>query len=247
MLTIFVFKQRLCPDDKTALIVSGTPDNRAYTCPKCKKIITKANPTEYNRLGVRIQGSTRKFLERDAILTKDKTLDFEKVLVPENPTCQKCRNDETRSAQATANREKKIKLGLMDDMQEIPKEVTDNDIIKYEINMKLQTDANEKRKAEAYEKQKIQREIDEAERKARLKAQLSNPEDLLVSKDQMVPLLDPESLRVEQEAKAKDIRIEDYKKNLELKKKLKEDIAKTDEEIAKLKKQLEEAKKNESA
>ena len=135
----------------------------------------------------------------------------------------------------------------MDDMQEIPKEVTDNDIIKYEINMKLQTDANEKRKAEAYEKQKIQREIDEAERKARLKAQLSNPEDLLVSKDQMVPLLDPESLRVEQEAKAKDIRIEDYKKNLELKKKLKEDIAKTDEEIAKLKKQLEEAKKNESA
>ena len=240
MVTIFVFKQRVCPIDKTPMKMSS--NKRILTCPECNKIVSKDNPVEYNALGIRIEGSTRDFKIRDQRIAGDNTLDYDKVLVPEEPICQKCRNYERISAQATAKRERKEKLGIMDDMQEIPNEVSDADILKFEINRKIQTDLQERRKAEAYEKQKIQREIEGAERKAKLK-QLQNPDSLLVSKEEIKPLIDPETMKAEQEALAKDVRIEEYKKKLEEAKKLKEGIAKTDEEITKLKKQLEEARK----
>jgi len=50
-------------------------------------------------------------------------------------------------------------------------------------------------------------------------------------------------LKIEQDAKAKDIRIEDFKKKQEEAKKIKETIAQTDKAIAKLKQELAEATK----
>lgn len=242
MLTIFVFKQRLCSVDKTPMIISTSLDNnKVFTCPKCKKIVTKDNPTELNSLGVKIQGSTRYFMERDKRLAADYTLEFDKVPVPEETICVRCRNYETRAAQATAKREKKEKLGIADDVKEIPKEVSDSDLYKYEINRKLQTDFQERRKAEEYEKQKVERARQEAERKKILEEQMKQPQ--MPTKEEMEPLIDPETMKIEEEARARDIRIAEYKKNMEEKQKIKEDIAKTDEEITKLKKELEEANK----
>lgn len=243
MIMIFVFKQHICPIDKVPLVISGTPDKKIYTCPKCKKIVTKDNPVEFNNLGIRIQGSTRKFLERDQILAKDKTLEFEKVPVPEETSCMRCRNYATRNAQATMKREKKLEMGIADDIREIPAEVSDADLYKYEINKKLQTDYQEARKAEAYEKQKQERAAAEAERRKQLEQKMKNPETLMPNPEEIQPLVDPETMKIEQDAQAKDIRIEAYKKNIEVEKQLKADLKKKNKEIEKLKKKLENAKK----
>ena len=98
----------------------------------------------------------------------------------------------------------------------------------------------EARKAEAYEKQKKDRETAEKER-AKLAEQMKAAQ--LPTKEEIKPLIEPEMLKIEQDAKAKDIRIEDFKKKQEEAKKIKETIAQTDKAIAKLKQELAEATK----
>lgn len=236
MLTIFVLKQHTCPNDKTPLIISEVEGKKIYGCTKCRKAFRSDVPSEYNAIGIKILGSTRDFSVRDSRLAKDITLEFDKVPVPEQTMCQKCRNYQTRAEQATKNREKKIASGLSDDMKMIPNEVSNADLIKYEIFRKTQEEYQTARKAEAYEKQKADRALAEKERQAKLAEQVKAAQ--LPTKEEMQPLITPEMLEMEKEAKAKDIRVEEYKKKQEEAKKLKENIAKTDEEIAKLKNQL---------
>ena len=154
--------------------------------------------------------------------------------------CQKCRNYHMRADQATAKREKKLAMGLPDDMTLIPDTVSNSDLYKYEIFRKTQEDYQEARKAEAYEKQKKDRETAEKER-AKLAEQMKAAQ--LPTKEEIKPLIEPEMLKIEQDAKAKDIRIEDFKKKQEEAKKIKETIAQTDKAIAKLKQELAEATK----
>lgn len=241
MLAIFVLKQHTCPTDKTPLIISEVEGKKTYGCPKCGLAFRKNVPTEYNAIGTKIQGSTRDFLVRDKRLTQDITLEFDKVLVPEETMCQKCRNYHTRADQATAKRERKIAMGLPDDMTMIPDTVTTADLYKYEIFRKTQEEYQETRKAEAYAKQKADREAAEAERKAKLAEQIKAAG--LPTKEEIQPLITPEMLKIEEEAKAKDARIAEFKKKQAEAKKLKENIEQTDEAIAKLKQELAESKK----
>jgi DNA-directed RNA polymerase subunit RPC12/RpoP len=241
MINIFVLKQHTCPEDKTPLIISTFEGNTVYACSTCKKAFRKNVSTEYNAIGTKILGSTRNFLERDDRLAKDVTLEFDTVPVPEETLCQRCRNYQTRAAQATGKREKKLAIGLPDDLQMVPDTVSNADLYKYEIFRRTQEEYQTARKAEAYEKQKAEREAAEKARKAQLEAAAKAAQ--LPSKEEMKSLVDPEMLKIEQDAKAKDIRIEEYKKNQEQAKKIKETIAQTDAEIAKLKKELEESQK----
>jgi hypothetical protein len=241
MLIIYVLKQHVCPDDKTPLLISEVEGKKIYGCPKCGKIFHKDISSEYNAIGTKIQGSTRDFIVRDKRLAQDHTLESDKVPVPEQTMCQKCRNYQTKADQATAKREKKLAMGLPDDLQMIPETVSSADIYKYEIFRKTQEEYQEARKTEAYEKQKADREAAEKERQAKIAEQAKAAQ--FPTKEEMQPLIEPEMIAIEKEAQAKDIRIEEFKKKQEEARKLKENIAKTDEEIAKLKKQLEKAKK----
>ena len=241
MLDIYVLKQHTCPNDKTPLIISKVEGKEIYGCSKCKNVFRKDVPSEFNAMGTKILGSTRDFIERNKRLAKDITLEFDKVPVPEEVTCQKCRNYQMKADQAAVKREKKLAIGLPDDMQIIPDAVLDTDILKYEIFRKTQEEYQEARKAEAYTKQKEEREAAEKERQAKLAEQMKAAH--LPTKEEMKPLIEPEMLKIEQEAKATDIRIEEYKKKQEEAKKIKETIVQTDEEIAKLKEQLKTSKK----
>lgn len=240
MINIFVLKQHTCPEDKTPLIISKFEGKTVYACVTCKKAFRKDVASEYNAIGTKILGSTRDFIERDKRIAKDITLEFDVVPVPEETMCQKCRNYHMRADQATAKREKKLAMGLPDDMTLIPDTVSNSDLYKYEIFRKTQEDYQEARKAEAYEKQKKDRETAEKER-AKLAEQMKAAQ--LPTKEEIKPLIEPEMLKIEQDAKAKDIRIEDFKKKQEEAKKIKETIAQTDKAIAKLKQELAEATK----
>ena len=136
------------------MIISEVEGNKVYFCSKCEKVFRKDVPSEYNAIGTKILGSTRDFLERDKRLSQDVTLEFDKVPVPEETTCQKCRNYQTKSNQATSKREKKLTIGLPDDMQIIPDTVSNSDLYKYEIFRKTQEEYQTARKAEAYESKK---------------------------------------------------------------------------------------------
>lgn len=241
MLDIYVLKQHTCPDDKSPLIISIVEGKTAYGCSKCGKAFRKDVPSEYNAIGTKILGSTRDFLERDKRLSQDVTLEYDKVPVPEETMCQKCRNYQTKAEQATSKREKKLAMGLPDDMQLIPDTVSNADLFKYEIFRKTQEEYQEARKAEAYAKQKAEREAAEKERQTKLDEQTKAAH--FPTKEEMQPLVEPELMKIGQEAQAKDIRIEEFKKKQEEAKKIKETIAKTDSEISKLKKELEESQK----
>jgi hypothetical protein len=236
MLTIYVLKQHTCPNDKTPLIISEVEGKKVYACIKCRKMFSKDVPSEYNAMGIKIQGSTRDFLVRDKRLAEDSTLESDKVPVPEETMCQKCRNYKTKAEQATKKRENKLAIGLPDDLQMIPNTVSNADIYKYEIFRKTQEEFQETRKAEAYAKQKADREAAEKERQARITEQAKIAQ--LPTKEEMQTLIEPEMIAIEKEAQATDIRIAEFKSKQEEAKKLKENIEKTDEEIAKLKEQL---------
>lgn len=220
MLKIFVFKKHTCPDDKIELVKSE--DGNVFGCPKCKKIFSKSVPTIWNSMGTKIEGSTRSLEAKNKRLADEPNTEVDNVMVPEESMCQRCRNYQHMYAQSTRNREKKIEMGVPDDMRVIPDSVSNADIYKYEIYRKTKEDFQETQKALAYEKQKIERAAMEAERRKQLAEQFKKPEDTLPTKEDMIPLIDPETA------------------------KLMEDVRKKDEHIAELKKKLEESKKKDA-
>lgn len=242
MVKVYVFKKHTCPDDRTDMVKSegGT----VFTCPKCNRVFSKTVPAEWNSMGVRVEGSTQSFEAKEKYLLKEPNVEIQNVMVPDQPTCQQCRNYQTRAAQAERNREKKIAKGISDDMKAIPDTVTDADIYRYEVFRKTQEDFQERQKAEAYKKQQEERAAAEIARKKALEAQMKA--SMLPTKEEMQPLIEPEMLKIEQEAEAKDIRIEEMKKRAEEEKKLKADLKKQNAKIAKLKKKLEEEKEKEA-
>jgi len=241
MLKVYVFKKHSCPDDRTEL--NRSPNGDVFSCPKCKREFRKTAPVEWNSMGTRIEGSTRSFEEKAKRLEKEPNSVADIVMVPEQPMCQRCRNWQTREQQATQKRERKLAMGVPDDMKVIPDSVTNADIYKYEIFRKMQTDYQEARKAEAYEEQKKQRAAAEAERKRILEEQAKKAQ--LPTKEEMKPLLDLETLRIQAEIKAKDARIAELQKKKEVEEQLKKNLKEQNTKIAKLKKKLEEAKKAE--
>lgn len=242
MLKVYVFKKHTCPDDKTELI--KFEDGNSFGCPKCEKVFHKNVPAEWNSMGTKIEGSTRSFEEKAKRLAEDSNMEVDNVMVPEKSSCQSCSNYASRAAQATKNREKKLAMGVPDDIRMIPDSVSDADIYKYEIFRKTQTDYQETQKAIAYEKQKQERALAEAERQKAIAAlQIKKAEDVLPKKEEIQPLLDPETLKIQAEMNAKDARIAELQKQKEAEKKLKEDLKKQDAKIAKLKKKLEESEK----
>lgn len=242
MLKIYVFKVHTCPDDKTELIKSD--DGNVFTCQKCQKAFHKTVPVEWNSMGIKIKGSTQSFEDKEKMLIKKPDTEVTNVMLPEDNMCQRCQNWQTRSEQATTNREKKIAQGVPDDIKAIPDTVTDGDIYRYEVYRKTNDDFQETRKKEAYEVQKKQRDAMEADRKAKLaEEEKKKLQELFPTKGEMKPLIEPEMLKMEQEALAKDIRIEEFKKQQEAAKKLKVDLKKQDAKIKRLKKKLEEQQK----
>jgi hypothetical protein len=220
IIDIFVFKEHTCPVEKATLIISITPEGTLFTCPSCKAVYHKNIAVEYNALGTRIQGSTRDFLERDKKIVEVNTLEFEKVAVPEKTMCQKCLNYQNRASQAEAKRERKLKMGIPDDLKAIPKDVSEADIFKFEIYRKTKEEFQEARKAEAYERQKVERAAAEAERQARLKR---NPiGNITLTKEEMKPLIDPETAQLIEDVKKKDAHIAELKQKLEAAKKTEE-------------------------
>lgn len=213
MLKVYVFKKHTCSDDKTVLIKSI--DGNVFGCPKCKKVFRKTVPIEWNSMGTKIEGSTQSFEAKAKRLIEEPSTEVENVMVPEESMCQKCRNWQTRSEQATKNRERKIAMGVPDDIRAVPDSVSNADIYKYEIFRKIQTDYQETRKAEAYELQKKERAAMEAERQAKLAEQFKKPETMIPTKEEMIPLIDPETAKLMEEVKKKDAHIAELKKKIE--------------------------------
>lgn len=220
MLKVYVFKKHTCSNDKTELVKSV--DGNIFGCPKCKKVFRKTVPSEWNSMGTKIEGSTRSFEEKGERLIKEPNTEVDNVMVPEESMCQKCRNWQTRSEQATKNRERKLAMGVPDDIQVVPDSVSNADIYRYEIFRKTQTDYQEARKAEAYERQKKDRAAMEAERQKQLAEQFKKPEDILPTKEDMIPLIDPETAKLIDEIKRKDAHIAELKKKIEEKQKASE-------------------------
>lgn len=224
MIRVFVFKQHTCLEDKTALMPSSSGE--IFTCPVCKKEYNKSNPVEYNNMGTRILGSTRDLEARDKRLYEDRTLVADKVMVPEETSCQKCRNLQNRYSQANKKRERKLAMGVPDDIRALPATITDADVYKHDIFQKTQQDYQEARKAEAYAQQKAERARLDAERRAKLAEQMKRPETLLPTKEEMKPLIDPETAKLIEEVKKKDAHIAELKRKLEEAKKIEDNKAK---------------------
>jgi hypothetical protein len=226
MLKVFVFKKHTCPNDKTELIKSA--DGNAFGCPKCKKVFSRTIPADWNSMGVRIDGSTRSFEEKEKRLRTELNIEVDNVMIPQEPMCQGCRNYQTKAMQANKKRERKLAFqgGVPDDIKMIPDTITNADIYKYEIGKKIYNEQLESRKAEAYEKQKQERAIMEAERRKQLAEQFKKPEDVLPTKEEMIPLIDPETAKLIEEVKKKDAHIAELKKKLEEAKKKEEDAKK---------------------
>lgn len=211
MIRVLVFKKHTCPEDKTDLIISSSGE--IFTCPKCNKVYHKSIPAEYNSLGTRIEGSTRDFIKANKMKESNPAIEFDKVFVPEEVLCQKCRNMQTRYMQATQRREKKIAMGISDSVHAIPKEITNADIYRREIFEKTKADFQETRKQEYIKNQNEERAKAEAENKTRLAKQLH--ESILPKPEEMKSLIDPETAKLIEEVRQKDARIAELKKKIE--------------------------------
>lgn len=162
MVKVFVFKKRLCPIDKANLMV--TMDGNTFNCPICKREYHKEIYSEYDSLGVAIAGSSRNRSEIDKQLATG-FIEVEKVAVPEQHMCQKCRNMEHRYLQAGVNREKKVAKGDIP-MRSFPKEITNADVYRHDIMQKLKQDYQQ-------EQTKLSQKIQEEERQKQIKSKLA--------------------------------------------------------------------------
>lgn len=205
MIKVFVFKQRFCSKDKMVLNVS--PDFQTFTCPKCGTVYKKDNSLTFANLGVSITGSTRDFVKAE----KEKAtgnVEIEKVMIQENLMDQRCRNYQNRFNQASQKREKKLAMGVSDDIHEIPASITDRDIYKYEIIKKTQEDYRETQKQKAIAEREAQMKLDrENAAKAKLVEDLSNKLQVPPPAPSPIPLIDPETRKLIEKAKRKDARI----------------------------------------
>jgi hypothetical protein len=210
MLKVYVFKKHTCSDDRTVLM---KPSDGVFACPKCNKIFHRTIPAEWNNMGTKIEGSTRSFEEKERRLKMESNTEVENVMVPQESMCQKCRNYQTRATQATQKRERKLEMGVPDNMRVIPDTITNADIYRHEILEKTKADFQETRKAELYEQQKKVRAVMEAERRASL-AQIKTPQTLMPTKEEMIPLIDPETAKLIEDIKKKDAHIAELKKKM---------------------------------
>jgi hypothetical protein len=158
----------------------------------------------FANLGVSIIGSTRDFVKAE----KEKAtgnVEIEKVMIQENLMDQRCRNYQNRFNQASQKREKKLAMGVSDDIHEIPASITDRDIYKYEIMKKTQEDYRETQKQKSIAEREAQMKLDrENAAKSKLVEDLSNK---LQVPPAPIPLIDPETRKLIEKAKRKDARI----------------------------------------
>lgn len=133
---VYVFKRHFCPDDKEEVL--NFDGSNTFSCPKCKKIFRKDNLVEYGSMGTGIMGTARHWEEVQKRMSDGKT-DYESIMVPTEQYCQRCKNLTMRRMQLEHTRELKEKAG-MEQIQKIPKEITNADIYCYEIQKKTQED-----------------------------------------------------------------------------------------------------------
>jgi len=143
---VFVFQIRLCPKCKFPCNVTN---NEIFTCPKCNGVYKKGD-VEFGAMGVEMKGSSR---SREGMLqaTKDPTFAYTIVFVPENHYCQRCRNMQSRYEQLMKNQQRK-----KNKITELPKEITDADIYRYEVaklHQKEFQEAQQKKMSEEKQKQ----------------------------------------------------------------------------------------------
>lgn len=132
---VYVFKRHFCPNDKEVLNFDG---KNIFSCLKCKKVFHKNNLLEYGSMGTGIMGTARTWETVQERMADGKT-DYDKIEVPTEPYCQKCKNFATRRLQLEKCQEQKENSGKAE-MKVIPKEIKDTDIYRYEINRKIQED-----------------------------------------------------------------------------------------------------------
>jgi hypothetical protein len=222
MLKVYVFKKHTCPVDKT--ILTKSQDGNVFECPSCKKTFSKENPVEWNNMGIKIEGSTQSFEDKNSRLAEEPNIEVANVMVPEDTICQRCQNWQTRSMQATQKRERKLAMGMPEDIKAIPDTVTDADIFRYEVFRKTNEEFQAARKAEAYEQQKAERAMLEEQRQAQLAE--DSKKSLFPTKEEMKPLIDPETAKLIEDVKKKDAHIAELKMKLEEAKKKEEEKAK---------------------
>lgn len=203
VIKVFVFKQYLCPADHKPLNISANGEE--YICIECGKIYHKSIIAEFLSLGVSITGSSRDFTVAEKERTKGNVA-VEKVFIAEHSMCKRCENYQIRYAQATAKREKKLALGLADDIQVIPNTVSDADIYRYEVMRKTQEDYKQIKQDEL----KVKQEKEEEERRKKIEAEqklklVQGIANELLNPEEVKPLIDPETRKLIEEAKRRDV------------------------------------------
>jgi predicted RNA-binding Zn-ribbon protein involved in translation (DUF1610 family) len=162
MIKVYVFKKRYCTEDKEPMLIS--PDLETLTCPKCGKVI-KNRTEDYVKLGVSIEGTSRNFLEAEKRKADGKT-EVEKLMMPEEQFCQRCRNFAQRFSDLRKVREMREKRGDAP-VRPLPKEISNADIYKREIFQKLRGEYQTKMQEEAKQKE-VEQKKHETEEKAKL-------------------------------------------------------------------------------
>ena len=143
---VYVLKEHQCGDCKGIL----KPVRNGYFCPKCKTTWNKGD----SKVITQIRGSSSDL--KTITKWKETNAEIEKVNVPEKRFCQQCRN----MASIMENRQKSKQRG--GHIAEIPADkYPESDIIKYEIQRKIQEEYRAKEEKRMKEKR-------EAEIKARL-------------------------------------------------------------------------------
>lgn len=152
---VYVFKRHFCPDDKEEVL--NFDGVNTFSCLKCKKVFHKDNLVEYGSMGTGIMGTARHWEEVLKRMADGKT-DYEKIMVPTEQYCQKCKNHAMRQMHLERTKGLKEKAGT-EQVREIPKEITSADIYRHEINQKVQTDwRTEQQRLQQEQQTKVQEE-----------------------------------------------------------------------------------------
>jgi len=123
---VYVFKQRYCNECQSALKRNMEDINKLY-CPKCHRE-WDVRSVEISRLKLEMKGTTRDFMKAEE--KRRQGLEVEKVNVPKNRMCQRCRNLQSRFGNLLKNQRRKRAKEV--GTRVIPKEEVD-DIIRREI------------------------------------------------------------------------------------------------------------------
>jgi len=175
---VYALKTRNCPDCKIPCKVA---DNKIFTCKKCGKIIEKGKNADYGLMPVQIRGTIRKYESVKKMLANDDTLEVDKVFVPEEQVCQRCKNFFSHRNAILRNEEMKKKVKenkdeeLTGSFREIPKDQAAMEI-KRIVMQKHLGELQEKMKAEKeVKRQELLKKLEKEETKKKAKQDGKTP------------------------------------------------------------------------